>query len=87
MPIIDAQIHLWRKGEPTVLHQREPFLVEDAIRGMDEAGRATREARRWVLCLMPIRGGASSIKLLDPCSQDAQAVGRPRQQKLERADG
>jgi len=38
MAIIDAQIHLWRKGEPTVLHQREPFLVEDAIRGMDEAG-------------------------------------------------
>jgi predicted TIM-barrel fold metal-dependent hydrolase len=38
MAIIDAQIHLWRKGVPTVRHQTEPFLVEDAIRGMDEAG-------------------------------------------------
>jgi predicted TIM-barrel fold metal-dependent hydrolase len=38
MPIIDAQVHLWRKGTPTVLHQDGPYLVEDAIRGMDEAG-------------------------------------------------
>src|SRR5262252_10312440 len=38
MPIIDAQVHLWRKGTPTHLHLRGPYLVEDAIRGMDEAG-------------------------------------------------
>ena len=38
MPIIDAQVHLWRKGTPTVLHIDGPYLVEDAIRGMDEAG-------------------------------------------------
>src|SRR5947207_2984653 len=38
MPIIDAQVHLWRKGTPTPLHLATPYLVEDAIRGMDEAG-------------------------------------------------
>ena len=38
MPIIDAQVHLWRKGTPSPPHQAAPFLVEDAIRGMDEAG-------------------------------------------------
>src|SRR4029078_13017107 len=38
MAIIDAQVHLWRKGIPTVLHRTTPYLVEDAIRGMDEAG-------------------------------------------------
>jgi len=38
MPIIDAQVHLWRKGIPTVLHLDGPYLVEDALRGMDEAG-------------------------------------------------
>ena len=40
MPIIDAQVHLWRKGTPTVLHLKRPYLVEEAIRGMDEAGVA-----------------------------------------------
>ena len=40
MPIIDAQVHLWRKGTPTVLHLERPYLVEEAIRGMDEAGVA-----------------------------------------------
>ncbi|MBS0242459.1 MAG: amidohydrolase family protein [Proteobacteria bacterium] len=38
MAIIDAQVHLWRKGIPTVLHIDGPFLVEDALKGMDEAG-------------------------------------------------
>ena len=38
MPIIDAQIHLWRKGIGTPPHQTAPYLLEDAIRDMDEAG-------------------------------------------------
>jgi predicted TIM-barrel fold metal-dependent hydrolase len=38
MPIIDAQIHLWRSGTATPPHIGHPYLVEDAIRGMDEAG-------------------------------------------------
>ena len=38
MSIIDAQVHLWRKGTPTPPHLATPYLVEDAIRGMDEAG-------------------------------------------------
>lgn len=38
MAIIDAQVHLWRKGTPRPPHQQAPFLVEDALRGMDEAG-------------------------------------------------
>jgi predicted TIM-barrel fold metal-dependent hydrolase len=38
MAIIDAQVHLWRKGTPTPPHLTTPYLVEDAIRGMDEAG-------------------------------------------------
>src|ERR1700758_4209458 len=38
MTIIDAQVHLWRKGIPTVLHLQGPYLVDDAIRGMNEAG-------------------------------------------------
>ena len=38
MPIVDAQVHLWRKGAPTPPHIATPYLVEDAIRGMDEAG-------------------------------------------------
>ena len=40
MPIIHPQVHLWRKGTPTVLHLERPYLVEEAIRGMDEAGVA-----------------------------------------------
>ena len=38
MPIIDAQVHLWRSGTARPPHLPHPFLVEDAIRGMDEAG-------------------------------------------------
>jgi predicted TIM-barrel fold metal-dependent hydrolase len=38
MPIIDAQVHLWRKGTASPPHLTTPYLVEDAIRGMDEAG-------------------------------------------------
>jgi predicted TIM-barrel fold metal-dependent hydrolase len=38
MRIIDAQVHLWRKGVPSTFHRVEPYLVEDAIREMDEAG-------------------------------------------------
>ena len=38
MAIIDAQVHLWRKGTPSPPHLAKPYLVEDAIRGMDEAG-------------------------------------------------
>ncbi|HZT48359.1 MAG TPA: hypothetical protein VFA64_10330 [Hyphomicrobiaceae bacterium] len=38
MPIIDAQVHLWRKGVPSPPHGPTPYLAEDAIRGMDKAG-------------------------------------------------
>ena len=38
MPIIDAQIHIWRTGTANPPHLATPFLAEDAIRGMDEAG-------------------------------------------------
>ncbi|MDH3701936.1 MAG: amidohydrolase, partial [Alphaproteobacteria bacterium] len=38
MPIVDAQVHLWRTGVARPPHLDTPFLVEDAIRGMDEAG-------------------------------------------------
>jgi hypothetical protein len=38
MAIIDAQVHLWRKGTPSPPYLATPYLVEDAIRGMDEAG-------------------------------------------------
>jgi predicted TIM-barrel fold metal-dependent hydrolase len=38
MPIIDAQIHLWRKGQATPPHLTRPFLVEEAIAEMDKAG-------------------------------------------------
>ena len=38
MVIIDAQVHLWRSGKSKPPHLAHPFLVEDAIRGMDEAG-------------------------------------------------
>ena len=33
-----AQIHLWRKGTATPPHLARPYLVEEAIHGMDEAG-------------------------------------------------
>ena len=38
MAIIDAQIHLWRKGTASPPHLARPYLVEEAIAGMDEAG-------------------------------------------------
>lgn len=38
MPIIDAQVHLYRKGDARPPHRPAPYLVEDAIREMDEAG-------------------------------------------------
>ena len=38
MPIIDAQVHLWRKGKANPPHQPAPYLVEDAIRDMEPAG-------------------------------------------------
>ncbi|MDA0663870.1 MAG: amidohydrolase family protein [Proteobacteria bacterium] len=38
MPIIDAQIHLWRKGIGTLPHQTAPYLLEHAIRDMVAAG-------------------------------------------------
>ncbi|MEM9682472.1 MAG: amidohydrolase family protein [Pseudomonadota bacterium] len=38
MAIIDAQIHLWRKGTARPPHLTRPYLVEEAIRDMDEAG-------------------------------------------------
>ena len=31
MPIIDAQVHLWRTGDPNPPHRAAPYLVEDAI--------------------------------------------------------
>ena len=38
MLIVDGQIHLWEKGTPSPQHQQAPFLVEEAIAKMDEAG-------------------------------------------------
>ena len=38
MAIIDAQIHLWRKGTASPPHLARPYLVEEAIRDMDAAG-------------------------------------------------
>lgn len=38
MAIVDAQIHIWRTGEATPPHLARPYLVDEAIRDMDEAG-------------------------------------------------
>ncbi|MCB1549443.1 MAG: amidohydrolase [Hyphomicrobiaceae bacterium] len=38
MKIIDAQIHLWRKGTVVPPHRTTPYLVEEAIADMDAAG-------------------------------------------------
>lgn len=38
MAIVDAQVHIWRKGTATPPHLTVPYLVEDAIRDMDAAG-------------------------------------------------
>jgi predicted TIM-barrel fold metal-dependent hydrolase len=40
MAIIDAQIHLWRKGTALPPHLARPYLLEEAIRDMDAAGVA-----------------------------------------------
>jgi hypothetical protein len=38
MLIVDAQIHLWKKGTPSAHHRQEPYSSELAIAGMDAAG-------------------------------------------------
>lgn len=38
MAVIDAQVHLWRNGTARPPRMPHPHLVEDALRGMDEAG-------------------------------------------------
>jgi predicted TIM-barrel fold metal-dependent hydrolase len=38
MAIVDSQIHIWRTGTATPPHLSTPYLVEDAVRDMDEAG-------------------------------------------------
>ena len=38
MVTIDAQVHIWRTGTATPPHLATPYLADDAIRGMDEAG-------------------------------------------------
>lgn len=38
MKITDAQIHLWVNDQAPSHHWRQPFLIEDALRGMDAAG-------------------------------------------------
>ena len=38
MKIIDAQIHLWSKGTVVVPHRTEPYLLDEALGDMDDAG-------------------------------------------------
>ena len=38
MTIIDAQVHLWRKGTATPPHLTRPYLVDECLREMDKAG-------------------------------------------------
>jgi predicted TIM-barrel fold metal-dependent hydrolase len=38
MMIVDAQIHLWAKGTPSAHHRQTPYLKEEALAAMDEAG-------------------------------------------------
>ena len=40
MPIVDAQIHIWRNNKPTNPNHRQvtDFTAEDVLREMDEAG-------------------------------------------------
>ena len=40
MMIVDAQIHLWAKGQPSAHHRQTPYLREEALAGMDAAGVA-----------------------------------------------
>jgi predicted TIM-barrel fold metal-dependent hydrolase len=38
MPIIDAQVHIWRQGETLPPHRATPYLADEVIRDMDAAG-------------------------------------------------
>ncbi|MFD8531655.1 amidohydrolase family protein [Streptosporangium canum] len=38
MEIVDAQIHLWQGDGAPPHHRQEPYLIEDALADMDEAG-------------------------------------------------
>jgi predicted TIM-barrel fold metal-dependent hydrolase len=38
MAIVDAQVHIWSKGTTIPPHLDRPYLVDEAIRDMDEAG-------------------------------------------------
>lgn len=38
MEIVDAQIHLWQGDGAPPHHRQAPYLIEDALAGMDEAG-------------------------------------------------
>jgi len=38
MMIVDAQIHLWAKGKPSLPHRQTPFLKDEALAAMDAAG-------------------------------------------------
>jgi len=38
MQIVDAQIHLWTNDKAPPHHRQAPFLMDDALRGMDAAG-------------------------------------------------
>ena len=38
MPIIDAQVHMWTKGQTLPPHRATPYLVDEVLRDMDAAG-------------------------------------------------
>ncbi len=38
MHVIDAQVHLWTKGETLPPHRATPYLVDECLRDMDAAG-------------------------------------------------
>ena len=38
MPIIDAQVHMWTKGETLPPHRATPYLADEVLRDMDAAG-------------------------------------------------
>jgi len=40
MDIIDAQIHMWTQGTVVPPHRHKPYLLDEAIRDMDQAGVA-----------------------------------------------
>jgi predicted TIM-barrel fold metal-dependent hydrolase len=49
MMIVDAQIHIWAKGTPPAHHRQDPFSMDQALAGMDEAGvdRAVIQPPMW----------------------------------------